>query len=292
MLLFIKKIKSTIYYNLNLLFPLYFKKKSIQKINSALDSSSNFELLPEKELLLLHFLLQENSVAIDIGANNGIYCCFFKDIEMCDRVLAFEPLPNLFKKLKIWYKNVDLINLALSNKKGTTTIRIPFINRRLYESRAKLDDFKEENETHAKELVIHTDTLDNVLKEYSLTKLDIIKIDIEGHELPVIEGARQTIKHHSPFLLIELEYRHHQSQFNQAISTICDLDYKAFFFHSKEKKILPFSSYNVVEMQNTIHQNTFDYINNFLFVPNQKLEVIEMINKKLDNYFKFSIDEA
>lgn len=281
----INSLKSNVYYTASIVFPSFFKKRFFKNLRLAFLSSKNCSLLPEKELLVLYYLLKENDVAVDVGANNGAYSYFFKEIKKCKQVLAFEPLPNLYKKLKIWLTNIDLYNVALSNKKELCKIHIPIINDKLYESRAKLDNLKEENETGFKEIEIQTDTLDHILESHTLTQLDIIKIDIEGHEIKAIEGALNTIKKYNPYLLIEIESRHHNYSIIEPISFICQLNYEAYFFNFITKKLEPFSNYNISEMQNSKNQNTFNYINNFIFIPLNKISEVDIINQQLIVYF-------
>lgn len=285
----LNNLKFKIYYIATILFPSFYKKRFFYNLHKAFLNHKYTELLPEKELLVLYFLLKDDHVAIDIGANNGAYCYFFKEIKNSKRVLAFEPLPNLYKKLKIWFKNIELFNLALSNKKEIAKIHIPIINDKLYESRAKLDNLKEENETGFKKIEVHVDTLDNICVEQKLNQLDIIKIDIEGHELKAIEGALNTIKKFNPYLLVEIESRHHNHSIIEPINYICSLNYQAFFFNFNIKKLEPFSQYNVVEMQNNKNKNTFNYINNILFFPTDRVCEVEMVNQQLLNFFNTNL---
>jgi FkbM family methyltransferase len=281
----LNNIKSKLYFSATILFPSFYKKRFFSNLHKAFETQNNSQLLPEKELLVLYYLLKDDHVAVDIGANNGTYCYFFKEIKKAKRVLAFEPLPNLYKKLEIWFKNIELFNLALSNKKETTNIHIPIINNKLYESRAKLDDLKEDQENGFKEIEINVDTLDNILNSVKTDQLDIIKIDIEGHELKAIEGASQTIKKFNPYLVVEIEGRHHNHSVNDAVANICNYNYMAYFFDFKSKQLKPFAEYNLTEMQNSKHQNTFSYINNFLFFPSNKINEVDRVNKQLHKYF-------
>lgn len=281
----LNNLKQKVYYSATILFPSFYKKRFFSNLHKAFSNSEHCGLLPEKELLVLYYLLKDNHVAVDVGANNGAYCYFFKEIKKAKTVYAFEPLPNLYKKLTIWFKNIELFNLALSNKKEVAKIHIPIINDKLYESRAKLDDLKEANETGFKEIEINIDTLDDILNSKKLSQLDIIKIDIEGHELKAIEGAIQSINTFKPYLLVEIESRHHNYSITEPVDYICSLNYQAFFFNFKSKSLEQFSKYNVTEMQNAQNQNTFNYINNFLFFPSEKLNEVEKVNQQILNYF-------
>ncbi len=275
--------KQRIYYLVTICFSTYFKNKIVTKLRLALNDKTYFFTLPEKEFLVFHFLLGANATIIDVGANNGIYCLYFKHIKQTIKIYAFEPLPKLFYKLKKWFKDIQLYNFALSNYEGHSTIYVPIIKNKLFESRAKLDDLTEIEETGKKQIDIKINTLDNVLKQINC--IDLIKIDVEGHELKVIDGAVELIKKHNPYLLIEIEKRHHQLGFNNAIETVCKLGYTAFYFDYKKQKIENYIHYNVTEMQNLKFQNSFDYTNNFIFIPNKKNDIIASINKKINTYF-------
>lgn len=280
------QIKQSLYYRANLLFPGFFKKRFFSNVSRGLTDAAQVGALPEKEMLVLYFLLKPGNVTVDVGANHGAYSYFFKVMTKSARVLAFEPLPDLFKKLRRWFSDIELFNLALSDAGGTATLRIPVIANRLFQSRAKLDQLKEEHETDAKELTIRIDTLDRVAETAQLQRLDLIKIDIEGHELKAIAGAAATIKRFRPWLLVEIEARHHGGSITPAVNTICAHGYAAWYFDFVAACLQPIAGYNVTDMQDPRRQNTFAYINNFLFMPLGSEKEIAGINQRLAAYLR------
>ena len=279
-------IKKKIYHEASMVFPTYFKNRDFENVLKGLQNKHNVELLPEKELLVLSFFAQKNWTVIDVGANNGLYSYFFKDIVKCSTVAAFEPLPNLYTKLKKWFTDVEIFPIALSNSTGKATIHIPIINHNRYETRAKLDDLKEENETDRRELQINIDTLDNIYHQQKWNDVNFIKIDVEGHELGVIEGAQEVIKKFNPFLLVEIEGRHHNNSVNEVVNRICQFGYEAYFFNYTNKQISPFALFDEATMQLSKNQNTFAYTNNFLFFPTEKKNKVEEINQKLKQFLQ------
>jgi FkbM family methyltransferase len=52
---------------------------------------------------------------------------------------------------------------------------------------------------------IEVATLDSYLEQHSTPRPDIIKIDIEGAELPCLKGAERTLRHHQPLLIVEVQ---------------------------------------------------------------------------------------
>ena len=65
-------------------------------------------------------------------------------------------------------------------------------------------------------------------------KIGFIKIDVEGHELEVIEGAKNTIINNMPVLLIEIEKRHTKEPVENSINHIKKIGYECFFLMNKE----------------------------------------------------------
>ena len=86
-------------------------------------------------------------------------------------------------------------------------------------------------------------------------KIGFIKIDVEGHELEVIEGALNTIKMNKPVLLIEIEERHSKRMVNESIKYIKNIGYNCYF--EKNKELIS------VEKLKNINEEF-----NFFFLPN------------------------
>jgi len=149
----------------------------------------NFEVREYNKLSL------SGKLAIDIGAHVGIWTRrLAKDFE---NVIAFEPLRKhveCHEKNCEGLDNIILHEVALSNKNGTDTIRTTNFNSgmsTLLEKRKTKNSF-----THT----IETRTLDS----YDLPEMDFIKIDVEGWEEQVLEGARNTILKYKPMMYIEI----------------------------------------------------------------------------------------
>ena len=84
--------------------------------------------------------------------------------------------------------------------------------------------------------------------------ISFIKIDVEGHELEVLKGAKKTIKKFKPNMLIEIEERHSNKKEQTTIDYICSLGYKSFVYD--QKKLVQTSLINNLEK-----------FNNFIFKP-------------------------
>ena len=164
---------------------------------------------------------KENTDILDIGANIGYNTLMFSDY---GPVHSFEPVYHEFvtRNVEINKLNnpVKVYDIALSNKVGDVTLYMPknapdnprYIN---YggTSMNPSDDYNTETP-----LVSRCDILDNV---YSGVP-SIIKIDIEGEELNMLRGAVETIKKHTPVLLIEI---HGYSENNEIVTFLKTLGY-------------------------------------------------------------------
>lgn len=143
----------------------------------------------EYESLLILKQIKKNFVVVDVGANIGYYTLLLAKI--CKKVYAIEPdkmcFEILLKNIKENnLKNVVAINKAVSDKSGKEKFIVDSEN--LGNSRLGIG-----NET------VETIKLDDLIKE----KIDLIKIDVQGHEPLVIAGTKSIIAKYSPILFME-----------------------------------------------------------------------------------------
>tara|TARA_B110000503_G_scaffold142564_1_gene239767 strand:+ start:3558 stop:4154 length:597 start_codon:yes stop_codon:yes gene_type:complete len=133
--------------------------------------------------------------AVDVGANTGEVTKYFS--EHWSKVLAFEPTPSTFKELlKNVDKNVQCENIGLSDSSGTLTFATgpnPRINQIVSEN------FYKKGWTT---INIPVKTLDSL----NLLDVDLLKIDVEGHERQVVLGAKNLIKTCKPLIIIEISF--------------------------------------------------------------------------------------
>jgi FkbM family methyltransferase len=139
----------------------------------------------EADLAILPHVIKPDFVCLDLGANLGIFTKHLS--RLSSQVISIEPMRETFSFLKNNVRelpNVTLHNAAVSDHLGTVSMECPNI----YEAHIVADSGD-----------IPCITVDSL----NLPRIDFIKVDVEGHELPVIKGALTTISRHRPMWLIE-----------------------------------------------------------------------------------------
>jgi len=207
---------------------------------------------------------------LDVGANNGFYSSVLEDLVGPRNLYLFEPLPDLFMYLKKNFKRATVIACALSDREGCQTIKIPYINGNRVDTRATLNkELVEDNQMGVEELRVDVKTLDSVVDSLGLEAIGFIKIDVEGHEDKVVEGATRTLSHFKPLLLVEIEARHHQCTIEEIFSKILKIGYLGYFIDFKNLKLLGLDEFDQDRDQRLedLNLRRFNlYLNNFFFV--------------------------
>jgi FkbM family methyltransferase len=156
-----------------------------------------------------------HDVFVDVGAHIGTYT--IPIAKKARKVIAFEPNKYSFDLLSknISFNhltNVAAYNIAVSNKSGTLSFSLesePAYSRIVDCDQTSNTTVTENAKHHDNNIyLVNTIDLDSVLLKED--RIDWIKIDVEGHELDVLEGAIQTIHKHKPKIIIELMSRNLQ----------------------------------------------------------------------------------
>jgi len=155
-----------------------------------------------KESQFLKSLDLRDKTVYDVGAMEGIFTLFFARKVINGKVVAFEPNPRNYYMIKRNiainnFDNVLLSNFAIGNNDETIDLEVPKYFSGQGSSLHK--DLRQKNIYKVKVV-----SIDNLLKENKYPKPYFIKIDIEGFELPALEGMKVLLQNKKPQLFIEV----------------------------------------------------------------------------------------
>ena len=170
---------------------------------------------------LNHVCKTKPTICLDIGANVGNYSQYILENSL-SKVIAFEPIPKSFNKLKILKKNYKgrffIYNIGIGNKNhllygNKSPKKTMFYDNNNLQWASFSPELKEIDylKNSNKSIKCHISTLDTFLsknKKLINKKIDLIKIDTEGYELEVLNGAKKAIKKYKP-KYIQIEYNWH-----------------------------------------------------------------------------------
>lgn len=161
-----------------------------------------------EDLPILRRLIPRDGVVIDVGAHAGQYTKLFA--KLADRGFVYAVEPGSYARLILRIailanrlRNVAILPAALGERAGMTTLRMPVKHSGAYGF--GLSHLGETNrpEPMVSELVPLV-TLDDVVAAAQLPRLDFIKADIEGWEIPMIRGGSASLRRFKPVLFLEM----------------------------------------------------------------------------------------
>lgn len=241
-------------------WPSLYKKRYYKTLGSL--STGNYKCEPE--LLYLHQVLKSDSVFVDIGTNKGIYLYQAEKVIKSGKIYGFEPNKSLVNYIKPLFPKIDLLTYAVSSSTGKAVLNIPKKGNGLQDTRASLEAMGDEVE----KIEIQTITLDDWANQKKIEKLDLVKIDVEGHEFDTIKGCKTILEKIKPVFIIEIELRHAHYPVKDIFDFIIGFGYAVFYFDRKTLSLQPFEVSQMADFQKDEYLNDFNtYINNFIFLP-------------------------
>lgn len=215
----------------------------------------------EAELKLLPQLVARDKIAIDIGANKGVYAHVLS--KLCRGVEAFEPNPKIYRILTRYLPpNVTPHHVAVSDRAGTAELVIPARSTGGYSNQgASLNPMKKTTAPHGfGTFAVEARTLDS----YAFTNVGFIKIDVEGFEEAVLRGGAETLKRERPTILLELEERHTGRPIEDSLRDLTALGFTAWFL--RDGALRPLSDFD----PDRDHRGRYkqpEYVFNFILRP-------------------------
>ncbi|HWA37351.1 MAG TPA: FkbM family methyltransferase, partial [Burkholderiales bacterium] len=153
----------------------------------------------EEEIRFVRAWLRPGMRALDIGANLGLYTlAMARAVGSSGRVAAFEPGPGaadyLARSLRLnGFDHVALARTAVSNRRGVAAFEL-----------GEQPELAALATTAEAALRVPTARLDDLVREHGLDDVEFVKMDVEGHELQVVEGGERFFRAGSPLVMLEV----------------------------------------------------------------------------------------
>jgi FkbM family methyltransferase len=197
----------------------------------------------EKELEFWRHQIQPGMTVIDVGANAGVYTfSAAKQVGVQGLVLAIEPFSGCIHCLeatcRINQMNwVKIFAGAASDLEGKARLS-------LHQS-SELNEITPEDkiseESGEKFEEISKFTLDSLIEKENLTRVDFLKIDVEGHELSVLAGSEKIISEFSPVILYE-NIGGSRSNHTPVADCLLERGYRLFCYQPYTDNLIPLNS--------------------------------------------------
>ncbi len=209
--------------------------------------------------------LRPTDIACDIGANKGSFIYWLSSWCRNGRVIAFEPQPELARRLESICRAIKLDNVTVEAKaaysrSGRQDLFVP----RGHQPGASLNRKAAEGDSF-EILSVPVVSLDDYFSPHD--SVGLLKIDAEGAELEILKGAEALLRRCAPLLVFECENRHlTHGDVGDVFAYLDSLGYQGQFVCRNE--LLPISKFDAAVHQRQSGEWFFkskDYCNNFIF---------------------------
>ena len=192
------------------------------------------------------FLLKlelDGRTVYDVGGDQGIYTLFFASrVGDKGRVITFEPNPESHRRIVAnvelnQFGNVDVRHLGLGAERGKLTFVFPEGEpaRGSADARIQAQLLQEKN---PQTIEIEVNSLDSEVAAAALPPPDLVKIDVEGLEMDVLLGMKETLRLRRPKLFIEVHGADTESKDDNArrvVSFLLDAGYSVYHVESQQQ---------------------------------------------------------
>jgi FkbM family methyltransferase len=230
-----------------------------------------------------HRALHRPGTIIDAGAHEGRITRPLAQLPS-SQVIAFEPLPPAFARLtdaiaQDWGgavpSHVTLRQEALAAEAGTATLEVPRVGGVAQEEWASLvKDYAALQQADPRIEAIDTWTVKLLkLDDLELPDVTAMKIDTEGSELEVLQGARETLRRSQPSLSVEIEERHRPGSTRDVPLFLRDLGYEGWFElfgHWRRMEELDLATMQQANPSPAAFSASHPYVFVFYFIPPER----------------------
>lgn len=170
---------------------------------------------------IIKTFIHENDVVFDLGANLGNWSQYVLSQTKPQIIYAFEPLPDIFQQLQKNLNNLPMLlyNMAMNNMNGECT----FYECIAHPGSDQLSSLYDKPYQFAtKPLSVTSQTLDHFCQEHQVLHINFLKIDTEGAEYAIFQGAKQLLAHQA-IDYIQFEYTATYKNAKATLESVCRL---------------------------------------------------------------------
>lgn len=222
----------------------------------------------EKELGdLIRKILLPGDIFLDIGANIGYFSLLAAKHQPTARIFSFEPVSPIFNLFEQNIslndiKNITAINSAVGEANSENYIYISGADNTGMSSFQKPENYSGSTEK------VKIVSIDEWFSNSGLSKIDLIKLDIEGSELSALKGMKEALLNFKPAVVSEINpemLRQFNTKAVDIFNYLNDLNFCGFFIF-KSGEIFPIDSYETTETNNVlfIHKEKVEHYNQLL----------------------------
>ena len=224
-------------------------------------------------VLVKKFLEIKSGDIIEVGANIGTETVSLAKLNSENKVHAFEPVDKNFNQLKNLkkinnFQNLNLYNLLLSDKSGSTYFQLP---KTMNSGTGYISKDNNDNT-----VALRAEKLDEKLSD--IKSCSVILMDVEGFEYNILKGSKITIEKYRPFIILEANSFFLRERANVSISMLYAFlitrNYKIFFIDGVSLKEV-----NIQNPKTTGGKN-------WICIPEEEMSCLSEIYRTiLFNYF-------
>ena len=200
----------------------------------------------------LYGLVENATTIIDVGTNIGETLLNFAQINSTGQNIGFEPVPFLFEQAsrniaENRFDNIILENCALSDSDSTLYFNIgnEFNSGGIFLS----EEQEQKDDLYAVKAIL----LDDYVRQNELRNISLIKIDVEGFEMKVLQGAVETVSRHRPRMFVEVNDSFLRRQGSSAVELLN-------YFFTRDYEVFYAEGGNAVSIDDDFEGKHFDIV--------------------------------
>jgi FkbM family methyltransferase len=198
----------------------------------------------------------KSPVIIDVGGNEGDYAALCKKYSPDAKIISFEPHPKTFERLKLRSKklNFEVINAAVSNVHETVILYDLAGQEGTSHASLYAGVVSDIHRSEVNQFNVPALPLDDYLSKNAINHVTLLKIDAEGHELKILQGAQQYLSL-GKIDIVHFEFNEMNVVSKTFMKDFYDILHEYSFFRLLPNGMLPLGNYQSAKCEIFLYQN-------------------------------------